>query len=442
MNSLKEFIDEKRADMTINHKPDQAFPLHDVEQPPPTNLWSKEWLVVYSLCLVGLLNYLDRTMLSTMRSSIVEKIPMSNGQFGLLTAVFLFSYGTCSPFGGFLADRFNRSRVIIFSLCIWSMVTWLTSYATDFNLLLLSRAVMGISEACYLPAALALITDYHGNKTRSLAVGIHMTGIIAGQSLGFLGGWLAEMYTWNYAFYLFGVLGMGYALVLVFFLKDKLVRGEESASHSNKEKRIDFFQALSTLMNNLNFTLLLGFWCLLGIVGWLIMGWLPTYYQERFQVSQGIAGLYATGYLYPFSMVGVVIGGLLADRWNQSNKRARMLIPAIGLLIAIPGVLLAMNTQYIEIAIFGFMIYAFTKVFSDANLMPILCSIIDEKYRATGYGVLNLFACVVGGIGIYAGGMLRDAQISMDYIFFFASIIMLLCLVPLALIYFRNNVEN
>jgi sugar phosphate permease len=174
---------------------------------------------------------------------------------------------------------------------------------------------------------------------------------------------------------------------------------------------------MSTLMTNLNFTLLLGFWCLLGIVGWLIMGWLPTYYQERFHVSQGIAGLYATGYLYPFSMVGVVVGGLLADRWNQSNKRARILIPAIGLLIAIPGVLLAVNTQYIEIAILGFMMYAFTKVFSDANLMPILCTIIDEKYRATAYGILNLFACVVGGIGIYAGGMLRDAQISMDYIF-------------------------
>ena len=428
--------------MSINHKPDQAVPVHEVEQPLKTSLWSKEWLIVYSLCLVGLLNYLDRTMLSTMRSSIVEKIPMNNAQFGLLTTVFLFSYGICSPIGGFLADRFQRSRVIIFSLCIWSVVTWLTSYVTDFNMLLLTRAVMGISEACYLPAALALITDYHGNKTRSLAVGIHMTGIIAGQSLGFLGGWLAEMHTWNYAFYLFGILGIGYALILAFFLKDKAVSGDDSTSDRNEEKKINFFQAMSTLMTNLNFTLLLGFWCLLGIVGWLIMGWLPTYYQDHFHVSQGIAGLYATGYLYPFSMVGVVVGGLLADRWNQSNKRARMLIPAIGLLIATPGVLLAANTPYIEIAIIGFMMYAFTKVFSDANLMPILCTIIDEKYRATAYGILNLFACVVGGIGIYAGGMLRDAQISMDYIFYFASFVMLLCLVPLALIYFRNTTEK
>jgi len=425
--------------MSIPNKPEQAEPVHELDQSQKASLWSKEWLIVYSLCLVGLLNYLDRTMLSTMRSSIVEKIPMSNAQFGLLTTVFLFSYGICSPIGGFLADRFQRSRVIIFSLCIWSVVTWLTSYVTDFNMLLLTRAFMGISEACYLPAALALITDYHGSKTRSLAVGIHMTGIIAGQSLGFVGGWLAEMHSWNYAFYLFGILGVGYALMLAFFLKDKPFSGVESSVNLKEKKKIDFFQTMSTLMTNLNFALLLGFWCLLGIVGWLILGWLPTYYQERFHVSQGMAGLYATGYLYPFSMVGVVVGGFLADRWNKSNKRARILIPAIGLLIAIPGVLLAVNTQYIEIAILGFMMYAFTKVFSDANLMPILCTIIDEKYRATAYGILNLFACVVGGIGIYAGGMLRDAQISMDYIFIFASFVMLLCLVPLALIYFRSK---
>jgi MFS family permease len=297
---------------------------------------------------------------------------------------------------------------------------------------------MGISEACYLPAALALITDYHGNKTRSLAIGIHMTGIIAGQSLGFVGGWIAELHSWNYAFFIFGIVGVFYAIILVFVLKDKPIQSETIANRI-VEKKIHFFQAVSTLLTNFNFSLLLSFWCLLGIVGWLIMGWLPTYYQEHFNLSQGIAGLYATGYLYPFSMVGVVVGGLLADRWNKTNKSARILIPAIGLLIAIPGILLAVNTNLIEIAILGFMVYAFTKVFSDANLMPILCTIIDEKYRATAYGILNLFACIVGGIGIYAGGILRDSNISMDYIFIFASFVMLLCILLLTIIYFTSK---
>jgi len=424
--------------MSIKNKLDLGTPAKDIRLSSMTTFWSKEWLIVYLLCLVGLLNYLDRTMMSTMRSSIIEKIPMSNAQFGMLSSVFLFSYGIFSPIGGFLADRFQRSRVIIFSTCIWSVVTWMTSYVTNFDMLLLTRACMGISEACYLPAALALITDYHGNKTRSLAIGIHMTGIIAGQSLGFVGGWIAELHSWNYAFFIFGIVGVFYAIILVFVLKDKPIQSEAIANRL-VEKKIRFFQAVSTLLTNFNFSLLLSFWCLLGIVGWLIMGWLPTYYQEHFNLSQGIAGLYATGYLYPFSMVGVVVGGLLADRWNKTNKSARILIPAIGLLIAIPGILLAVNTNLIEIAILGFMVYAFTKVFSDANLMPILCTIIDEKYRATAYGILNLFACIVGGIGIYAGGILRDSNISMDYIFIFASFVLLLCILLLTIIYFTSK---
>jgi len=119
------------------------------------------WLVVMFLFIVGALNYIDRNMLTTMRFSIVDSIPMSDAQFGLLTSVFLWVYGLMSPLAGYLADKFKRSHIIIFSLLIWSLVTWMTGHATTFNQLLFSRALMGISEAFYMPAALALITDYH-----------------------------------------------------------------------------------------------------------------------------------------------------------------------------------------------------------------------------------------------------------------------------------------
>src|SRR5688500_18217454 len=145
---------------------------------PPTGSDLKSpgraWFVVGLLCVVGCLNYLDRNMIMTMRKSLVEAIPMTDAQFGLLTSVFLWVYGILSPLAGFLADRFSRSRVIIVSLFVWSAVTWLTSYATTFEGLLIARALMGISEACYIPAALALITDYHRGSTRSFATGVHV----------------------------------------------------------------------------------------------------------------------------------------------------------------------------------------------------------------------------------------------------------------------------
>lgn len=153
------------------------------------------WLVVGLLWGVGCLNYIDRVMLNTMRDSIKAAVPMRDDEFGMLTTAFLVVYGILSPVGGWFADRFSRSRIIIFSLAVWSVVTWVTSYAHTFNELLATRAIMGISEACYIPAALALIADYHQGATRSFATGIHMSGLYAGLALGGMGGgasWLVR----------------------------------------------------------------------------------------------------------------------------------------------------------------------------------------------------------------------------------------------------------
>ena len=388
-------------------------------------LVSGAWLVVALLFFVGSLNYLDRIIITTMRSSLIESIPMTDVQFGLLTSVFLWVYGILSPLAGFLADRFNRSFVIIGSLFVWSSVTWLTAYATTFEQLLVTRALMGISEACYIPAALALIADYHRGTTRSLANSINLAGVMAGSSLGFLGGWIAENHDWTIAFIILGAIGVVYSFVLLFFLKDPKDRIVETSDTPGA--RLSFLEAMKDLFGQRAFILMLIFWGLMGMVVWLIVGWLPTYYKEQFNLSQSAAGLYATGYLYPASFAGLLAGGLLADRWSRTNPRARILIPVIGLLIAAPFVFLASYVSVIWIAILCFVVYAFTRMFIDANMMPVLCTIVDPRFRATGYGILNLVSCIVGGVGIYLGGALRDADIDLSIIFQTASIIMIFC---------------
>jgi MFS family permease len=382
------------------------------------------------LCVVGCLNYLDRIMITTMRGSITEAMPMTDAQFGLLSSVFLWVYGILSPAAGFLADRFKRSHVIIVSLFVWSAVTWLTSYASNFQELLITRALMGVSEACYMPAALALIADYHRGATRSLATGIHMMGVGLGQSLGFVGGSLAETHDWTYAFSLFGGFGVVYSFVLVFFLRDAGGSSLEVAGQK-KEEKIEFKDALRNLFARRQFVQILAFWGLLGVVAWLIVGWLPTFYKEQFNLSQGVAGLYATGYINTMAMVGVLLGGLLADRWSKSNPRGRILLPAIGMCIAAPAVMFASQSDLLFIAVGGFMMYGLTKAFTDANMMPILCMVSDSRYRATGYGVLNMCSCIVGGIGLYAGGGLRDAQVNLSTIFFVAAGVMVICAILL-----------
>jgi MFS family permease len=384
------------------------------------------WLVVALLFFIGALNYLDRIMITTMRSSIVDAMPMTDAQFGLLTSLFLWTYGLLSPFAGFLADKFNRSRVVIASLLVWSVVTWLTAYSKTYEQLLATRILMGISEACYIPAALALIADYHRSSTRSLATGIHMTGIMVGSSLGFLGGLIAENHTWNYVFFFFGFVGIVYSIVVAFILRDPPENNVDTVTEK-PENKINFFTGIMDLFKRGSFLLMLGYWGLLGVVGWLVVGWLPTYYKEHFNLSQGVAGLYATGYLYPAQIVGLLLGGFLADRWSRTNRLARIHVPAIGLCIAAPCVFFASGTAILPFVIIAFMFYAVTKAFGDSNMMPMLCMVVDPRYRATGYGVLNFFSTIIGGIALYAGGVLRDSNIDLSKMYQFAALIMIIC---------------
>jgi len=391
----------------------------------------KAWLTVGLLFVIALLNYIDRTMITTMRGSIVDAIPMTDAQFGLLTAVFLWIYGFLSPLAGFMADRLGKSRVVLGSLIVWSVVTWLTAYATTFEQLLLTRALMGISEACYIPAALALIMDYHRGPTRSLATGIHMAGIMSGQSLGFLGGWIAEKHTWNTAFLLFGVFGVVYSLLLIFLLKDA---PQEKAPDASERNPIGFGKGLVYLFRQRSFILLVVFFALVSILTWLVVGWLPTYFKEQFGLSQTMAGVYSTAYVFTSAIVGVLLGGFLADRWGRRDPRGRIWVPAIGLCIAAPAIFLASYTTMLPIAVFCFITYTVTKSFSDANTMPILSMIIDPRYRATGYGILNCCGTLIGGVALYYGGFLRDTDIGLSTIYQFAALFIVMAAISLFLI--------
>jgi|UniRef100_UPI003782F6EF predicted MFS family arabinose efflux permease len=384
----------------------------------------RAWLIVGVLWVVAALNYLDRIMITTMRDSLTQAVPMTDAQFGLLTSVFLWVYGLLSPFAGFLADRFNRSRLIVFSLLVWSLLTWLTGHARSFEELIVVRALMGLSEAAYLPAALALIADYHRGSTRSLATGIHMTGLSVGTGLAGIGGWVAERHGWSAAFDVFGIFGVVYAVGLLFVLREP-PRQSGVVTSSADQPRLG--QALVSLFSSRSFLLLLAFWGLLALAGWAVMGWMPTFFKEQFKLDQGAAGISATSFLAVAMFVGKLVGGAWADRWSRTNDRARILVPAIGLFIATPATLLVANTGVLAMAIAGLSIYGFTRVFSDANLMPILCQVSDSRYRATGYGVLNMFSCIVGGLTVYIGGVLRDAQISVSTLFQFAAGGLLVC---------------
>lgn len=392
----------------------------------------RAWLTVALLWVVGCLNYLDRVMITTMRESILAEIPMTDAQFGLLTSVFLVVYAVCSPLAGFVADRFSRTRVIIVSFVAWSAVTCLTAHSRNFTELLITRALMGVSEACYIPAALALIADYHRTTTRSLANGLHLSGVMVGSGLGGLGGLIAERHGWHLSFTIFGFVGIAFSVVLIFGLRDRAESASEPVGRARGEPVGDapvrLREALVSLLSDRSFLLALLYWGLLGAGSWAVVGWMPTFLAERFHLGQGVAGLSATGYFQVAALIGVVVGGAWADRWSRTHPLGAVLVVRVGLAVAGPSLLLISVAPMLWVALTGLVLVGLTKTFADANMMPILTLVADRRYRATGYGILNLCACTVGGVTIYAGGVLRDAKVDVATVFQFGALCFLVSL--------------
>lgn len=381
------------------------------------------WLVVGILWFVSLLNYLDRLLVASMRIPIKDDIPMTDAQFGLLTSVFLIVYAILSPLGGYLADRFSRKWVIFTSLLFWSIVTLVTGFVENYAQLITTRAIMGISEAFYMPAAVALVMDYHKGPTRSKASGILMTGLYAGMALGGLGGYIATIWSWQAGYHLFGGLGIIYSFVVYFTLNDAPGRAQEPEKQRND---FHFADMLKSLFSSGGYLIILLYGLLGGICVWLIYAWLPTFFQEGFNLSVGKAGVSGTFYVQVASFAGVLLGGHFADKWAARSNKGRIYITAIGFIVGGPFLYLMATANLYWIAIFGIVIFGLTKGNHDANFMPIITQVVDRKYQATGYGIMSFFSVLSGAAMIYIGGYLKDIGLSLDLAFKIAGVGILL----------------
>lgn len=364
------------------------------------------WLVVALLWVVALLNYMDRQMLSTMKVAMMGDIHEleTAENFGRLMAVFLWIYGLMSPMAGLIADRINRKWLIVGSLGVWSFVTLTMGYCTSFNQLYLLRAIMGVSEALYIPAGLALIADYHRGNTRSLAVGIHMTGLYVGQALGGFGATVAHAWSWQTAFQSFGLVGMVYSLVLVLLLHEKREAGSAPAAMkapgaSGGLASVKY--SLGMLLGTVSFWVILFYFAAPSFPGWATKNWLPTLFSESLGIDMAQAGPLSTITIAFSSFIGVISGGILADRWISRNLRGRIYTGAIGLSLTIPALfLLGFGNSLVPI-VGGGLLFGIGYGMFDANNMPILCQFVSPRHRAAGYGLMNM-------TGVFAGAFITS----------------------------------
>lgn len=359
------------------------------------------WLVVALLWVVALLNYMDRQMLSTMQDAMkLDIVELQKAEaFGALMAVFLWIYGLVSPFAGVVADRVSRKKLVVGSLFVWSAVTYLMGYATDFTQLYWLRALMGVSEALYIPSALSLIADWHEGKSRSLAIGIHMTGLYVGQAVGGFGATIAATFSWHSTFYWFGIIGIAYSVVLALLLHDKPKAVAAVAASPNLAtlmKKESLWRGLSVVLSTWAFWVILIYFAVPSLPGWATKNWLPTLFEKNLGLDMALAGPMSTITIAASSFVGVLLGGVLSDKWVLRNIRGRIYTSAIGLGMTIPALILLGFGHSVVAVVGAGMLFGIGFGMFDANNMPILCQIISAKYRATAYGIMNM-------VGVFAG---------------------------------------
>lgn len=359
------------------------------------------WLVVALLWVVALLNYMDRQMLSTMQGAMkFDIVELQKAEaFGALMAVFLWIYGIVSPFAGVVADRVSRKKLVVGSLFVWSAVTYLMGYASDFTQLYWLRALMGVSEALYIPSALSLIADWHEGKSRSLAIGIHMTGLYVGQAVGGFGATIAATFSWHSTFYWFGIIGIAYSVVLALLLHDKPKTAAAVAASPDPAtlmKKESLWRGLSVVLSTWAFWVILIYFAVPSLPGWATKNWLPTLFADSLGLDMAQAGPMSTITIAASSFVGVLLGGVLSDKWVLRNIRGRIYTSAIGLGMTIPALVLLGFGHSVVAVVGAGMLFGIGFGMFDANNMPILCQIISAKYRATAYGIMNM-------VGVFAG---------------------------------------
>ena len=359
------------------------------------------WYVVAMLWFIALFNYADRQAIFSVFPLLEKEMGLGPVQLGLLGSSFALVYGLCAPFAGNLVDRISRKASILWGLQVWSVICVLTATARSFPSLLFFRAAEGLGETVYFPASMSLISDYHGRRTRSRAIGFHQTSVYVGTIAGgFFAGLIGQYYGWRLSFVVFGGLGMLLGAILWKFLREPVRGGMDLAdaglAKTATTRKLRISEFLKTIWGSPSALLLMGAFMCDNFVGMVLLTWMPKFLYDKFSLSLAMAGLTATVFVQLASMFGSVVGGWLADILRRSKPGGRMLVQAIGVFCGAPFVVLCGQTTSLTTLVIALTAWGFFKGMYDANIFASLFDVIRPEARGTATGFMNMIGWLVG----------------------------------------------
>jgi MFS family permease len=362
-----------------------------------------KWVVVVVMWLIACLNYTDRMTIFSVFPVLQKEMGLSNIGLALIGSSFLWVYAVFSPVGGYLGDRFPRRLVILGSLVLFSLITFATGLARSGNELVALRCLLGVSEAVFLPPALAYIASYHLDGTRSLANSIALSGLTTGAGVGsWYGGFMTERYSWRTGFFVLGGVGLLIAVISMLALRPDApvtnARAPERATEPPGQKILAIVKTPTAAA-----LVFLAF--ALSLTSWPAHSWLPTYIFENFKLSLTRAGSMVTIFAALPALVGGIAGGILADRWSRHDLRGRMAVQVIGFGIMAPT-MLAIGFMPSAATVAGvLLVYSLARGMLEGNSMPLFCSVLAPNRWSMAYGLYNTAGTLAGSLGIFLVGM-------------------------------------
>jgi MFS family permease len=370
----------------------------------PESASTYKWWVVVMLWFVCFFNYADRQAIFSVFELLKSEMDLSDVQLGIVGASFMWVYAAIGPIAGLIGDRINRKTLIIAGLLFWSSIAVATALSTRYWHLVLFRALEGFGEAFYFPASMSLLSDYHGPPTRSRAMSIHQSSVYAGTIAGgSVAGLLGQHYGWRSSFYLFGSMGMVLGVLLLLSLREpareRSFDSESSESFSSFTRIIKHGLAtIGELLANPMVRILTAVFIGANFVAMIFLTWMPSFLYRKFSLSLAMSGVSATAYLQVASVLGVLTGGVLADRFAKTNRGGRMLTQAVGLMLGVPFIFIAGWTLSVPLVIVSLTGFGYFKGLYDANIWASLHDVVPPEQRASAVGLMNSLGWIGGGL--------------------------------------------
>jgi MFS family permease len=360
------------------------------------------------LWCISVFNYADRQAVFSLFPLLGHEMHLSAVQLGLIGSAFAWLYGLCAPLAGHIVDRISRKKAILFGLHAWSAICVATGLAKNFLQLFAFRAAEGLGETFYYPASMSLISDYHGQGTRSRAMGLHQTSVYAGTVAGgFFAGLIGQYYGWRSSFYVFGGLG----ILLGFVLNRHLAEPERFQAETDRRAAVGLtYRAfLRELFTTPTAVLLMAGFISMNFVAVVLLSWMPKFLYDTYQLDLASAGLTATLFAQAGSMAGSPLGGWLADRLRARSRGGRMMVQAIAALCAVPFVFVSGSSRVLPIAVAALFFWGLFKGFYDANIWASLFDVIRPEARGRAAGLMNMVGWLGGGTAPVVIGYLAQS---------------------------------